>query len=288
MEDAQYGCRELKPSDHERIARFIRGAPRDATLYLRPVIEDLGSFGGWWFGGLAGGTDLQALLCIDNHAAEIYGSDRDALHAVGAALRKMQELSSGAGAHRHQLSGEASSVAPIWQALKSLKGRTLVADRFRRLMAAGEPPDKPPSKRIRLGYATPKDLRTIYELTADRRLELHHLDPRRANPAAHRARCEAAIRDKRQLLGRDGDKPVFVAELKPTPDGRVLLDEVHVPQAFRSRKRLIGGALHLARKAPAARDKDLLFFAEDDAMAAAAEMANYELRTTYRHVITVG
>ncbi len=287
-DDIQYACRELKPNDRGRIERFIGAAPSNATLFIRPAVDGFESFGGWWYGALAHGTELEALMCIQHRVARIYGTDRDALRALGAALRKMQEITAGGGAHRHQLSGEASSVEPIWSALKDLKGRTLLSDRFRHLMAAGVPLEKSPSKRIRLGYATPQDLRTVYELTAERRLESMKIDPRRTNPAAHRARCEAAIKGKRQLVGRDGDKPVFVAELKPVDDEQVLLDSVYVPPAFRSRKRLIGGALHLARKAPAARDKTLLVFADGDAMRAAAELANYELATTYRHVITVG
>jgi hypothetical protein len=69
---------------------------------------------------------------------------------------------------------------------------------------------------------------------------------------------------------------------------KVLLDHVYVPNAYRTRKRLIGGALFKLKYAPPVRDKELLFFADSETLKIAAETAGYVAKIPYRKIVTVG
>jgi len=289
MDDVRYAARELRAGDRDKIRRLLSAAPSFSAFLIRPALQDIENFGGWWFGALADGEELEALICVEGHTANLYSRSRAATRAMASAMLKQQEvLGSIGGAHRHQLIGRASDVDDFWTVFKHLKGRTLLSDRFRPLMVSGPPPEASPSKRVSLGYAKASDLRIVYELTAERQLERQGADPRKTNPQAHSARCRAAIEARCQVIGREGDKPVFVAELRELDAELLLIDQIAVPLAFRGRKRLIGGALYLVRKAPQAKDRQLVLLADDEQLAAAAELAGFRRELVYRQIVTFG
>lgn len=284
---AGYTNRELKADDRGEVERLIEAADRYQTLFIRPTLARFESFGGWWYGALADGTRLEAVMSVEDHVANVYAETREAIGAMAEEIFQLQVRLSNARPHRHQVIGEASSVEPLWASLKRLP-RKLISDRTRTLMRAAEAPERSPSKRLALTFAEPSDLRLVYELTAEAQLERFGVDPRRTQREAHTQRCRAIIEQRRQLVGRAGDKPVLVAHLADIDDDTVMLDGIYVPRPFRTRKRLLGAGLHQAREVPLAEGRELLVFADDDLVQAAAELAGYRACARYRHVITLG
>lgn len=289
MDDTQYGVRELKPADHKKIRELVRAAPSLETVFIRPIARDLAGFDGWWQGALEGGQQLVTIMAIKDHVAHLYSASHAATKAMATALMKKQEILKGVvQAARHQLIGEAETVGTFWRSFSSLHGRTLISDKRRPLMVSGPAPEASPSKRVKLGYAPMSDLRVVVEFRGEQQLERDGTDPRRLSPQAHATRCQQLIAEKKIVVGRDEDKPILVAELVELDSATVLLDGLWIPPAFRGRKRLIGGALYLARKAPQAKGKQLLYFADDESAVAAGELAGYEQKAEYRHITSFG
>ena len=155
-------------------------------------------------------------------------------------------------------------------------------------MVSSTTPEASPSKRVKLGYAPMSDLKVVIEFRGEYQLERDGTDPRRLTPQAHAARCQQLMAEKRVVIGRDEDKPICVAELVELDEATILLDGFWIPPAFRGRKRLIGGALHLTRKAPQAKGKEVIYFADDEAGVAAGELAGFEQKTEYRFITSFG
>ena len=113
-------------------------------------------------------------------------------------------------------------------------------------------------------------------------------DPRRTEPRGHQAFCTQAIEGKRIIIGREESRPVFVAEIVQINDKMARLTNVFIPPAFRTRKRLIGGALYKTKFAPPVRDKELIYFAPSPQMVEAAQLAGYQEHRVYRSITTLG
>ncbi len=288
MDDTHYGCRELKATERPLVAGLVERVPRDAALLLRVAGAHREGFTGWYFGALEDNRRLAAVMCVGEHGVHVLGERRAALRAMAEAQVKLQGLNLGGPTKQHELLGDNESLGAFWEVFRGVKGRTLVADHLQPLLRADQLPDTAPSKRARVTVATASELRLVYELSGEREAHERHLDPRRTHPGAHRAACEATIAAGRQLVGWEEDKPALVAELRPVDDHTTLLDRIWVPVAYRSRKRLVGGALYHARRLRGLADKDVLLLAADAAIAEAAELAGFIPHRTYRHVILRG
>jgi len=281
-----YGVRELRAKDLEQIQGLVGRGSIYSTILLRDAVDNFETFPGWWFGSLREGTALESLMSIHDHCAEIYSESTDTVEAMASHLKKTQAYTSANKSNRHQIRGVKGTIDPFWKIFREL-GRQLVSDSQSALMASTDGGGCA-SKRITMGFARPTDLGLVVEFSAMRILEEKGVDPRRGGAAALSVTCSQAIAEGRVVIGRDGAKPAFIAELRPQTETITLLDNVYVPAAFRTRKRLIGGALFKLKYAPPARGKELLFFADSPTLKVAAETAGYEEKATYRTVVTVG
>jgi len=288
MDDTPYACRELKAAELPLVASLVERAPRDGALLLRLAGAHTEAFGGWYYGALADNRRLDAVMCVGAHGVHVLGDRRAALTVMAEAQLKAQGMGMPQASKQHELMGDGESFEPFWERFKGVKNRTLIADHTLPLMRAGELPEKAPSKRARLTVATARELRLVYELTGEREAHRRHIDPRRAHPHAHKAACERVVAAGRQLVGWEQDKPALVAELRPFGDDTVLIDGVWVPVAYRSRKRLVAGALYHALSLPALAGKRALLLAPDASIAEAAEKAGFEPYRSYRHVVLRG
>mgnify|MGYP001425121910 CR=1 FL=1 len=281
-----FGLRELRDKDLPQIRNLISNASIYSTILMRDAVQGFETFPGWWFGSLRDGTKLESIMAILDHSAEIYSESTDTVEAMASHLKKTQAYTSSNKSNRHQIRGVKGVIDPFWKIFKDL-GRQLVSDAESTLMASTAD-GSCASKRIAMGFARPDDLGLVAEFSALRLLEEKGNDPRRQGAQAFNARCASAIADGRIVIGRDGAKPAFVAELRAATETITLLDNVFIPAAFRTRKRLIGGALFKLKYAPPVRGKELLFFADSPTMKMAAETAGYVEKAVYRTVVTVG
>ena len=81
---------------------------------------------------------------------------------------------------------------------------------------------------------------------------------------------------------------MLIGELVEVHDSIMELQNVWVPVALRSRKRLIGGAFAQATQLEVAAGREVLVMAKNTSMQAAAERAGFERRASFRHVAMVG
>ncbi|TNF28439.1 MAG: hypothetical protein EP329_17895 [Deltaproteobacteria bacterium] len=288
MDDTPYACRELKAAELPLVASLVERVPRDGALLLRLAGAQTEAFGGWYFGALADNRRLDAVMCVGEHGVHVVGDHRAALVAMAETQLKLQGMSMPHATKQHELMGDAESFVPFWDRFRNVKGRTLIADHTLPLLRAGELPEKAPSKRAGVTVAGARDARLVYELTGEREAHVRHIDPRRTQPHAHKAACEATIAAGRQIIGWEQDKPALVAELRPFGEDTVVIDRIWVPVAYRSRARLVAGALYHALALPALVGKRVLLLAPDAGLAEAAEKAGFAPYRSYRHVILRG
>lgn len=281
-----FGLRELRDKDLPQLTELVKNASVYSTVRLRDSVRDFGTFPGWWFGSLRDGTELESFMAIHDHSAEMYTTTTDAVEAMAVHLKKTQAYTAANTSHRHQIRGVRGVIDPFWKIFKDL-GRQLVSDVESSLMASTAA-GTCASKRIAMGFAKPEDLGTLVEFSALRLLEEKGTDPRRQGLGVLAERCRGLIAEGRVVVGREAGKPVFLAVLRPVSASIVLLDEVYIPAAFRTRKRLIGGALYKLKFAPPVRERELLFFADSEALRVAAQTAGYEEKAAYRTIVTVG
>lgn len=287
-DNERFACRELRPADLAAIERYVADGPRYETLLLGPLLQATRAQATtvWWYGALAGGTSLQAVMGIEGHAAVIHGRSEAALDAMAKEALHAQRTAMPAPAARHQLLGEARSLGRFWNIFKDL-GRQVVLDRARPLFGA-VPGMERPSQRATVAIATAADAKLVAELTAEYALEAYGVDPRRTARAAHERRTADVIAAGRQIVAREGPKPVLVAEIRSLDAATVLLEAVYVPKALRSLPKLVGGALVGATELALARGAEALFFAELETVAEAAAKAGFPERARYHAVAMLG
>jgi hypothetical protein len=279
----RHGCRKLGRDDHDAIQKFIAEAPRYATILMRGPARDIDTFKGWWKGALMGGIP-EALLCVEGTTSHLYGANREAVEEMANNIVSLQKMGPASVPKTHQITGVSVSLDPFWGTLKALH-HTLVHDRERDLMAATDP-GKAPKSSVTVEPATQADFKLVYEFSADQTVAQWGWDPRRISPDSHQARCRRVIDDGRQLIGKDGGRPVFLAELVPIDEDTVLLDRIFVPQGLRLRKRMAScliGAVRASKKY----GNETLFFAEknDEKMGKALALTEFESKATYRLVV---
>lgn len=281
-----FGVRELRDSDKEQVEAFLGRSDPYATLLLRDAVLGFDDYPGWWFGGLREGRTLQSVMAIEDRRAIMASDDVPCLEAMATYLKRDQAYITTAERHRHTILGPTETIDPFWKIFRELD-RQLVSDTTQTLMAstsAGECP----TKRLAMSFARKQDLGLVAEFEAMRLLEERGRDPRRGAGGPHIQPCAEAIEAQRVVIGREGGKPVFIAELRDMGPGKVLLARAFIPAAFRTRKRLVGGALFKLKFAPPSREKEVLFFAQGAEMRAAAERAGYVAKMTYRKIVTLG
>jgi hypothetical protein len=281
-----FGVRELREKDRPKIRALVEGASIYSTILMRDAVANFPTFPGWWYGSLRDGTELESLMCIHDHAAEMISTSRGTVEAMALHMKKTQAYIIAQQSHRHQIRGPRSTIDPFWRIFKEL-GRQVVGDMTSYLMGSTDA-GACASKRIAVGFGREADVGIVTEFAALKTLEEKGVDPRRSGGGGLQAQCARAIGEGRIVIGREGAKPAFVAELRPINDDIVLLANAYVPAAFRTRKRLIGGALFKLKFAPPVRDKELLFFADSPTLREAAKTAGYEEREVYRTVATLG
>ena len=285
----RYISREIRPpKDLPLIESFLAGSPRYETLLMRPALEAQRNraFDGWWYGCLADATELRALMCVEGTSANLYGRDIDALDAMAADLLRSQGQFHTSATHRHQLLGEERALSRFWSGFQAI-GRQVIVDRRRTLMGSTGEPARP-SSRVAVGPATASDLPLAVQFTAEHALETWGADPRMGSAEAYRRRCEETIGQKRLLVGREGPRAILVAEMLPLDDAVCMLDKVFVPKPLRARKRLVAKAIAGVLDVPALQGKEVLFFADGEALVEAAKLAGFVERCPYRVVAMRG
>jgi len=284
----RYVGRELRPADFDAIARVVAAGPRHETMLLEPLLAAAraGDPEVWFYGALVDAQRLRALMGVRGHAAVVHGQDDAAIDGLAREALKAQQLATTGVPRRHQLFGEERTMGRFWAIFKGVN-RQVVVDRLRPLLAApdaGEPPSGKATARI----ATAADTKLVTELTADQVVEAQAWDPRRANRAAHEARVAQTIGEGRQLVAEANGKPVLVAEVVPFDATTALLERVHVPRPFRAMKRLVGAALLAVAASAPAGERTVLFFAEEEGLAEAADGAGFARRATWRVIAMHG
>jgi hypothetical protein len=281
-----FGVREVREKDLPKIRTLVGQSSIYSTILMRDAVANFQTFPGWWYGSLRDGTELESLMCIHEHAAEMISTSQGTVEAMALHMKKTQGYMITSQSNRHQIRGPRSTIDPFWRIFKEL-GRQVVSDMTSSLMGSTSEGECA-SKRIVVGFGRETDLETVTEFSALRILEEKGVDPRRSGGGGLQAHCARAIGEGRIVIGREGAKPAFVAELRPINDDIVLLGNAYVPVAFRTRKRLIGGALFKLKFAPPVRNKELLFFADSPSLREAAETAGYQVREVYRTIVTLG
>jgi hypothetical protein len=293
MDDDRWTVRELKPNELAGVGSLIERGKLADTFLVRAALEKGEAFKGWWYGGLRNGTDLEAVMAVENHKACVYAHSEAAARGMGYELYQQQKRMGSAmqATHRHQVFGELKTVSNIWHYLKDLPDRKAISDRTCGLLEVdlSGRPEKPPSSRVELSVATEADLRLVFDLTAEAITEQIQLDPRKAGRDAHWARCEAIISRGLQVIAREEGRPFFVAELAKQTRDIILLDRVHVPTQFRSRPRLLAGAFwHAAGFAERIGGRRLFALTTDGALTEASQQAGWRLASTWRWAIALG
>jgi len=294
MEDDKWIGRELRPGDREHIEALLSRAPLPRSLFVQAAFDKGEAFKGWWYGGLRNGTELEAVMAVEdnnhNRKSALYAHSDAAARGMGYELYIQQKrLGTAVQSHRHQLFGEIKAVSDVWHYLKDRPDRKPISDRTCGLLEAGERPEQAPSSRATLEVATESDLRGVFDMTAEALTEQIQVDPRKVGLDAHWARCQNLVQRGLQLIGREGGRPFFVAELAKQSRKVILLDRIHVPTQFRSRPRLLAGAFwHAAGLVERLGGRRLFALTTDGALTEAASRAGWNSMATYRWAIALG
>ncbi len=291
MDDDKWTGRELRPGDLEAVGRLLERARLPEAVFVKAAFEKGEAFKGWWYGGLRNGTELEAVMAIENHKAQIYAHSEAAARGLGHELYQAQRrLGTGGGpSHRHQLVGEMKTISNIWHYMKDVPGRKPISDRTCGLLEIRERAEKSPSSRVDFQVAVESDMRVVFDMTAEALTEQIQLDPRKVGRDAHWNRCQGLVQRGLQLIAREEGRPFFVAELARQTRDVILLDRVFVPAQFRSRGRLIAGAFwHAAGLASRIGGRRLFALTTDQSLTDAAQVAGWDQIATYRWAIALG
>lgn len=280
---------ELKPKKMMgAIESFVQRRPLYQTLKLRLAVAQGVDFDGWWYGAVRDG-EVEALMAISGHTATFHSAEGDASEALAARLLGDQKHNRSPETRRHQIMGDHRSMARFWPTFRAVD-RQVTTDENWSLMGGGgtDGPLESISKRMKLRAATMENHQLVYEFSAELSLERDGVDPRRSYPQAHAEAITAKIASGRQMVGFEKEKPVLIGEFADVGPNMVQLQEVWVPLAFRTRKRLVGGALAQATALPENAGKEVLVMANSKTMVAAAERAGFEPRAQYRYISMLG
>ncbi len=292
MDEDRWTGRELKPTELTGVGALLERGRLADTFLVKGALEKGEAFKGWWYAGLRNGTELEAVMAVENHKAFIYAHSEAAARGMGYELYQQQKRMGSAmqATHRHQILGEMKTISNIWHYLKDLPDRKAISDRTCGLLEVGsDRAEKSPSSRVELSVATESDLRLVFDMTAEAITEQIQLDPRKAGRDAHWARCESIIARGLQVIAREEGRPFFVAELARQTKDIILLDRVHVPTQFRSRSRLLAGAFwHAAGLVSRIGGRRLFALTTDGALTEAAQQAGWRLASTWRWAIALG
>jgi hypothetical protein len=286
----RFHYRVLKDVDAATIRAFVEASPTYATFLMRGPSSDFVAFKGWFAGVVEIGTqELRALSVVQDTSANIYADSTASAQALAKGMLDANRNKAYRDPKRHQILGDAKVMADFWDVFQVIPNRTLIYDKKRHLLGAIEPAENTREK-LSVTPAVPKDLRVVYELTAEFSVEQWGIDPRRVSAEAHKNYCKRVIIEGRQLVGRMGDKPVFAAEIGPAIEGKVTLDRVFVPKPLRVRKKMVAGALSEAARFALQHGEEALFFCnvDDEATLEAASNAGFASRREYRLVALRG
>lgn len=283
--DERLHCRPLKERDFDKIQEFLAGAPTYSTVLMRRPFAERKTFPGWWYGCVHVETqELRGLACVETRTANIYATTDQAAAYMGTQLLKNQSNMPSHKPQRHTVFGEKRTVDVFWETFQFIK-RTVDSDRLRILVGTEQPAEKLRDT-VTVSVATEREFKLVREFRGEWATEMNQFDPRRLNPASHDAHCKAIIASGRQLVARKGGKPIFIAELVPQTEGRILIDRVFVPRPFRTFKKMAATALIGCTELALEQGTEALLFADkDDAFSQKlAELAGYEERGTYRNI----
>jgi len=272
-------------NDKQKIENFLEMAPRYSTLLMRGAARDAEAFKGWWMGALAAGTNLQALMCVEGTAGNLFGEEDDAIETLAEVMYDRIKSGPRGPSRAHQLLGPERVIDIYWRIFQKVN-RTVIFDRKRKLFSTTGPVD-PPKPDITIAKAQPNDLKLIYEFSGEQMAEQWKLDPRRAYPDAHKERCRKLIESGHQLVGRDRGRPVFIAELVPVEDRAVMVDRIFVPRPFRVRKKMVASAMIILARQALEDVDEVLYFSEidNDMLMRCAEIGEFKEVSTYRLIV---
>ncbi|MBN1947042.1 MAG: hypothetical protein JW797_15310 [Bradymonadales bacterium] len=280
-----YGVRVLNPKDKQAILDFLAQADPYSTLLMRGPARDFDQFLGYWMGALADGTKLEALACVEGLATNIYAKETEAADAMGWELRRratsMKPLPG-----VHQMVGDERTIDAFWNIFSQARLR-VVFDRKRQLFCA-TPPIPPPETPLSVHKALASDLKAVYEYTAMQATEMWGIDPRKtAQQKAHEEHCAKAIQEERQLIVRDGGKPVLVAEIVRPDEATVMLDRIYVTIPYKARGKLVTSALLGLVQVAIQGVPEVLFFVEsnDKLLSGCTVKAGFSKKTDYRLIV---
>ncbi len=290
MDNDRWTGRELRAADMPQITALLEKARKHESLFVRAALAQGTSFNGWWWGALKNGSDLAAVMAVENHMGAVYARDEEGANGFGLELYTQQKRGGPSNqANRHQLLGESKTMAKIWNHVKDIPFRKLLSDRECELLSCTTRSAECPSSRVEVTSATRADERVIIDFTAESTLERVQADPRKTNRDGHITRCQSTIASGRQLIAKEGGRPFFVAEIVSLGPGTALIDHVYIPPHFRARGRLIAAAFwHAAAHPMIAAGQEPLTLTTDSAIAQAAKQAGWVRATGYRWVITLG
>jgi hypothetical protein len=277
-------CRELGEDDLGGVLNVAREAPLSQTVHLQAALDAPTGSGRWWFAAINNGG-VGAFAAVEGTRASLFATDTSAVEAMARAMLRSQLLHTSREAHRHVLFGEAAVVDPFWQIFVAVN-RQVVADRRLQLMAGTEPGKG--SSRMELVVAKQAELPVCLLLLAEQATEEHGQDPRRTAPQAFERSVAEALAQGRLILGREGGRPMFVAESVALDAGTALLRRVYVPVPYRSRKLLVGGALHAARELGAGSGRQVWAFVDGGPIHLAATRAGYGALGAWREIAMLG
>ena len=280
----EWKCRELGAGELSGVRTAVAGVEMSRILHLREALADPAGHGRWWYAAIGGGG-VGAFAAVQGTRAHLYGDDTSAVEAMAQAMLRSQQLHTSRDTHRHVLFGPAAVIDPFWSIFQAV-GRQVVADRRWGLMTADS--EGKGSRRLQLDIADGGDLSVCVAFLGEHAAEMHGKDPRKVAPEAFEREVEEAIDEGRVLLGREGGRAMFVAQLADLDDDTVMVQRMHVPLPYRSRKVLVGGALFGARTLGPAADKKLWMLAEGEAMQVAAARAGFSELGQWREVAMLG
>lgn len=280
--------RFLDDKDLDPLKAFIAKAPVYATVYIHRPLMDFESFPGWWYGAFNSeqNDQLEAIACVEGTTGHVVGLTREGLEAMGRDRLGSAAATGESDGHSHQLVGTAEALDVFWKMFSVRDNREVVVNSRRAMMGCTELAAGTLVRDIEVSIATEADFKMVSEYSAEQSLEQWGSDPRRRNKAAHEARVHTAIASGHQLTGRQGARPIFVAELVDLGEGMTLLDRVYIPRPFR-RRRLVTGAL-TASTGLALQDADevlILFDEDNDYLSKACEKAGFSARDAYRVLV---
>lgn len=280
-----YRCREFRPDELGGFRALVARNTEARTSHLRDHLAAPERSGRWFFAAIKEGGPVGAIAAVEGTRAQLFGEDDGAIEAMARAMLKSQQLHTSREAHRHVLFGPAAVVDTFWKIFRDV-GRQVVGDRTLALMkSAGEGKG---SRRVAVHRADDTDLPLLTAFFGDFTLEREGHDPRRSGSAAFDGWLQTEVAEGRVLVGREGERAMFAACVHQTDEGNVTLQPVHVPIAYRSRKLLVGGALHACRHTALCDGQSVEYFADGELMEIAGDRAGFSSVARFREIAMLG